>query len=106
MHDFEQFNDGVVQDLFYICRFVFGSHVGRAPLTIAINSLHISEMPLVFILSLSSPPVPSFLHAKYPRSILSLLRIQTFALPAGNELLEKIVEQVITIFQSRMESLN
>ncbi|KAH9942072.1 hypothetical protein B0H21DRAFT_751611 [Amylocystis lapponica] len=40
LHDFEQFDPTVVQDAFYIC------------------SLHIPDLPLVFILALSSPPSP------------------------------------------------
>ncbi|TFY76641.1 hypothetical protein EWM64_g7371 [Hericium alpestre] len=75
MHDFEQFDDAVVQDLFYIC------------------SAHIPRLPLIYILSLSSPPSPSYIHSTYPRSTLSLLRMQTFTLPAGIEVLEEILTE-------------
>ncbi|EIM87468.1 uncharacterized protein STEHIDRAFT_55712, partial [Stereum hirsutum FP-91666 SS1] len=75
MHDFEQFDDAVVRDLFYIC------------------SLHVPEVPLLFLLSLSSPPAPSYLHTTYPRSMLSLMRLQIFSLPSGIEILEKLVEE-------------
>ncbi|KAI0060018.1 hypothetical protein BV25DRAFT_1828445 [Artomyces pyxidatus] len=75
MHDFEQFDDSVVQDMFYIC------------------SPHIPQLPIVFVLSLSSPPSPSYLHTVYPRSTMSLLRVQSFTLPSGIEVLERLVTE-------------
>lgn len=93
MHDFEQFDDAVVRDLFYICRFVLSSYAGCARL-IFMDSLHVPEVPLLFLLSLSSPPAPSYLHTTYPRSMLSLMRLQIFSLPSGIEILEKLVEEV------------
>ncbi|KAH6891771.1 hypothetical protein BKA70DRAFT_1326087 [Coprinopsis sp. MPI-PUGE-AT-0042] len=55
LHDFEAFMPSVMQDIFYIC------------------SKHVPELPLVFVLSMSSP-VPSYLNVAYPRSTLARLR--------------------------------
>ncbi|KAE9397056.1 hypothetical protein BT96DRAFT_996138 [Gymnopus androsaceus JB14] len=63
LHDFEQFDPGVVQDLIYIC------------------SLHISQVPLVLLISLSSPQSPSYLHVAYPRATLKLLRLHRIVAP-------------------------
>ncbi|KAF9238125.1 hypothetical protein BU15DRAFT_62764 [Melanogaster broomeanus] len=57
LHAFEQFEPLVVQDLFEIC------------------SLAIPRLPLVFVLSLTSPPSPSYIHATYRRSTLSRLQV-------------------------------
>ncbi|KIY49747.1 hypothetical protein FISHEDRAFT_40796, partial [Fistulina hepatica ATCC 64428] len=73
LHDFEGFDASVMQDIFYIC------------------SLHIHELPLVFILALASPPAPSFIHMAYPRATLALLRVSTAIVPAGQEMFESIV---------------
>ncbi|TFY63732.1 hypothetical protein EVG20_g6195 [Dentipellis fragilis] len=83
MHEFEQFDDVVMQDVFYIC------------------SAHITRLPLIFILSLSSPPSPSFIHTTYPRSTLALLQIHEFTLPSGEDILEKIVME--TFFSLEFE---
>ncbi|KAF9467688.1 origin recognition complex subunit 3 N-terminus-domain-containing protein [Collybia nuda] len=73
MHDFEEFDPGIVQDLFYIC------------------SLHVPRLPLVFMLSLSSPPSPSYLQLTYPRSTMALLRTHKFDVPSGIKILEEVV---------------
>ncbi|KAA1471924.1 hypothetical protein DENSPDRAFT_929928 [Dentipellis sp. KUC8613] len=83
MHEFEQFDDVVMQDVIYIC------------------SAHITRLPLIFILSLSSPPSPSFIHTTYPRSTLALLQVHEFTLPSGEEILEKIVME--TFFSLEFE---
>ncbi|KDQ56641.1 hypothetical protein JAAARDRAFT_36119 [Jaapia argillacea MUCL 33604] len=72
LHDFEQFDPSIIQDLMYIL------------------SLHISRLPFILILSLSSPPTPSYLHATYPRSTLALLRIRNFIVPSGPRILEEV----------------
>ncbi|KAG6333086.1 hypothetical protein ID866_5999 [Astraeus odoratus] len=73
LHDFEQFEPPVMQDLFEIC------------------SLAIPCLPLVFILSLPSPPSPSYIHMTYPRRTLSLLQIRNCSLPSSNEVLHDIL---------------
>ncbi|OSX58283.1 hypothetical protein POSPLADRAFT_1075993 [Postia placenta MAD-698-R-SB12] len=70
LHDFEQFEPAVVQDV-----------------------LHIPELPLVYILAMSSPPSPSFLHTTYPRSTLALLSIHKFSAPLNVELIDELVEK-------------
>ncbi|KAF8623338.1 hypothetical protein AX15_006414 [Amanita polypyramis BW_CC] len=75
MHDFEQFDPSIMQDIFYI----FSQQVTR---------LH-----SVFILSLSSPLSPSFLHLAYPKSTLSLLCADTFVAPSGLHVLQKAFQQ-------------
>uniref|UniRef100_A0A0W0F0W4 Uncharacterized protein n=1 Tax=Moniliophthora roreri TaxID=221103 RepID=A0A0W0F0W4_MONRR len=69
LHNFEQFEPSVIQDLLR----------------------HISRIPLVFIITLSSPQSPSYLHSTYPRSTLALLRIQNFRIPSGISILEEIL---------------
>ncbi|KAF8893016.1 origin recognition complex subunit 3 N-terminus-domain-containing protein [Infundibulicybe gibba] len=73
LHEFEQFDPTVMQDIFYIC------------------SLHIDFLPFVFILSHLSPPSPSYIHQNYPRSTLTLLDIHNIAVPSSFTLLEDIL---------------
>ncbi|CAL1709689.1 unnamed protein product [Somion occarium] len=75
LHDFERFNVAALQDMFYIC------------------SQHISRLPLVFLLELSSPANPSYLHTAFSRSTLALLRISTVAAPSGVEVVREIVQK-------------
>ncbi|KAI0279572.1 origin recognition complex subunit 3 N-terminus-domain-containing protein [Russula aff. rugulosa BPL654] len=72
LHEFEQFDEAVVQDLFYIC------------------SSYVPQLPLIFVLALSSPH-NSFLNAVYPQSMLSLLRVDTFTVPSGTGFIEELV---------------
>ncbi|KAI6022101.1 origin recognition complex subunit 3 N-terminus-domain-containing protein [Pisolithus marmoratus] len=73
LHDFEQFEPPVIQDLFEIC------------------SLAIPRLPLVFVLLLASPPSPSYIHMTYPRRTLSLLQIRTYVFPGSNDVLHEIL---------------
>ncbi|KAG6853066.1 hypothetical protein C0991_007136 [Blastosporella zonata] len=73
LHDFEQLDPLVVQDIF------------------TISSLYIPRLPLIFILALSSPASPSFLHSTYPRSTLALLRVSTHTVPSGARVLEEVL---------------
>ncbi|KAG1740495.1 origin recognition complex subunit 3 N-terminus-domain-containing protein [Suillus paluster] len=73
MHDFEQLEPQVVQDIFEVC------------------SSYIPRLPLVFILALSSPPSPSYIHATYPRSMLSLLRVRNCPFPPVEQSLHDIL---------------
>ncbi|KAK0469029.1 origin recognition complex subunit 3 N-terminus-domain-containing protein [Desarmillaria tabescens] len=75
LHDFEQFNPSVMQDIFDIC------------------SLQIPQLPLIFIVALSSAQSPSYLHVTYPRSTLAVLRIRQFHVPFGLHILEEILRQ-------------
>ncbi|KAH6903170.1 origin recognition complex subunit 3 N-terminus-domain-containing protein [Coprinopsis sp. MPI-PUGE-AT-0042] len=72
LHDFEAFMPSVMQDIFYIC------------------SKHVPELPLVFVLSMSSP-VPSYLNVAYPRSTLARLRVRTLTMPGGVSVLNRIL---------------
>ncbi|KAL0570648.1 Origin recognition complex subunit 3 [Marasmius crinis-equi] len=72
LHEFEQFDSSIIEDFVYIC------------------SLQLRQIPLVFIICLSSPSSPTYLHNTYPRSTLALLRIQQYAIPSGVSLLERI----------------
>ncbi|KAI0922909.1 hypothetical protein AcW1_002571 [Taiwanofungus camphoratus] len=83
LHDFEQFDPGIVQDVFYIC------------------SMHIRRLPLVFLLALSSPLTPSYLHAAYSRSTLALLRVRIFTAPSGPAIVEQIITE--TFFDPNFE---
>lgn len=73
MHDFEQLEPQVVQDMFEIC------------------SSYISRVPLVFILALASPPSPSYIHATYPHSLLALLRVRDCPFPLAQTSLHNIL---------------
>ncbi|KAJ7849338.1 origin recognition complex subunit 3 N-terminus-domain-containing protein [Mycena leptocephala] len=73
LHEFEQFDSNVVQDMFYIC------------------SLQVSRLPLTFILSLSTPSPSSYLQASLSRSTLTLIRPYHFAVPSGREVLQNIL---------------
>ncbi|KAI0032078.1 origin recognition complex subunit 3 N-terminus-domain-containing protein, partial [Vararia minispora EC-137] len=73
MHDFEQYDPAVIADMYHIC------------------SAHVPEIPLVFVLVLSSPPMPSFIHQAYRRSTLALLRLQIVSLPRGPSVLQHII---------------
>ncbi|KIM52561.1 hypothetical protein SCLCIDRAFT_18127 [Scleroderma citrinum Foug A] len=73
LHDFEQFEPSVIQDFFEIC------------------SLAVPRLPLVFILSLSSAPAPSYIHTTYPQHTLALLQVRTCSLPSGTDVLHEIL---------------
>lgn len=73
MHDFEQLEPQVVQDMFEIC------------------SSYISRLPLVFILALASPPSPSYIRARYPHSLLALLRVRDCPFPLAEKSLHNIL---------------
>ena len=92
MHDFEQFEPKVVQDLFYICRYVDG--VFPNPVLKTVPSLYIPQLPLVFVLALSSPPEPSYLHSAYQRTTLSLLRIHKITATSQVEIVEQLLSKV------------
>ncbi|KAI0252766.1 origin recognition complex subunit 3 N-terminus-domain-containing protein [Lactifluus subvellereus] len=74
LHDFEQFDQSVIQDVFCVC------------------SSYVPQLPLIFVLALS-PPHPSFLHATFPQSVLSLLRVDAFTVPSGTGFLERVVAE-------------
>lgn len=50
----------------------------------------------MFLLILSSPSTPSFLHNTYSRSTLSMLRVQTVVAPSGLAIIEEIISQVLS----------
>ena len=97
MHDFEQFEPKVVQDLFYICRYA-----GGVPLNLVLRtvlSLYIPQLPLVFVLALSSPPEPSYLHSAYQRTTLALLRIHKIAATSQVDIVEQLLSKVFSVPQ-------
>ncbi|KAK7024009.1 origin recognition complex subunit 3-like protein [Favolaschia claudopus] len=73
LHDFEQFDTSVIQDMLYIC------------------SLQVSTLPLTFLLSLAAPSPASYLQASFSRSTLTLIRPYHFAVPSGPEVLNTII---------------
>ena len=91
LHEFEQFDEAVVQDLFYICRQArILSIIDAAQRCL---SSYVPQLPLIFVLALSSPH-NSFLNAVYPQSVLSLLQVDTFTVPSGIGFLEELVTKV------------
>ncbi|KAF5348864.1 hypothetical protein D9756_009755 [Leucocoprinus leucothites] len=74
LHDFEQFEPNVMQDLLYIC------------------STCIPSLCLMFLAFLSSPSAPaSYIHVAYPRSTLTRLRIHSFSAQCGTGVLERLL---------------
>lgn len=92
MHDFEQFEPKVVQDLFNICRFV--GTVSPSSKLPTKHSLYIPQLPLIFVLALSSPPEPSYLHSAYSRATLALLRVHKIAVTSQLEVVEQLLSKV------------
>ncbi|KAH9847296.1 hypothetical protein C2E23DRAFT_849159 [Lenzites betulinus] len=83
LHEFEKFDSSVVQDMFYIC------------------SMHIPHLPLVFVILMASPPVPSYLHSAYPRSTLALLRVQPIVVSSGPTMVKDVLTK--TFFDLEFE---
>ncbi|KAF5377367.1 hypothetical protein D9757_008017 [Collybiopsis confluens] len=77
LHDFEQIDPSVLQDVIHILRQ---------------SSLHTPQIPLVLLVSLSSPQSPSsYFQITYPRSSLKLLRIHSVIAPGGIRIFEEVV---------------
>jgi origin recognition complex subunit 3 len=95
MHDFEQFEPKVVQDLFYICRYI-DTISPRRTLTTR-PSLYIPQLPFIIVLALSSPPEPSYLHGAYPRTTLALLRIHMITVTSQVEVVEQLLSKVCPV---------
>ncbi|EIW79690.1 hypothetical protein CONPUDRAFT_155085 [Coniophora puteana RWD-64-598 SS2] len=74
LHNFEQFDPLVMQDVFEIC------------------NLHIPRIPLVFVLGLASSSA-SYVHAAYPSSTLALLRLDSCALPPPADVLHRVIRR-------------
>lgn len=97
MHDFEQFEPRVVQDLFYICR--YAATVSLRPTLTTKHSLYIPQLPLIFVLALSSPPEPSYLHSAYQRTTLALLRVHKITVASQLEVVEQLLSKVCSALQ-------
>ncbi|KAI0705509.1 origin recognition complex subunit 3 N-terminus-domain-containing protein [Earliella scabrosa] len=76
LHEFEKFDTKVVQDVLYIC------------------SINVHHLPLVFVLTMTSPPAPSFLHSTYTRSTLALLRVHQVSAPTGLAAVKDVLTKV------------
>lgn len=106
LHDFEQFDPLVVQDLFEISRYSTSALIQpRIPLTLSF-SLAIPQLPLVFILSMTSPPTPSYIHTTYPRSTLSRLQVRSCSFSASQDVLHDILLKVIYLAIGSVSSLS
>ncbi|KAG1886783.1 origin recognition complex subunit 3 N-terminus-domain-containing protein [Suillus subluteus] len=73
MHDFEQLEPQVVQDMFEIC------------------SSYIPHLPLYLSSRWLRPPSPSYIHATYPHSMLALLRVRDCPFPLAEKSLHDIL---------------
>lgn len=93
LHDFERFDPLVVQDLFEISRYSAPTLTQSTTLTLS-YSLAISRLPLVFILSMTSPPTPSYIHATYPRSTLARLQVRSCSFSTSQDVLHDILLKV------------
>ncbi len=96
VNEFEDVEPLVMQDLFYICRFVLSLKNSTAGKNMICGniSLHIPRLPLVFVLALSSPNEPSFLHAVYPRATLALLQLKRIGSTGGADTLQSLLLKV------------
>ncbi|KAG5639781.1 hypothetical protein H0H81_000061, partial [Sphagnurus paluster] len=65
------------------------------------ETLYVARLPLVFLLALSSPASPSYLHTTYPRSTLALLRVRNYDIPSGPQVLQEVL--VKTFFDLEFE---
>ncbi|OBZ66967.1 Origin recognition complex subunit 3 [Grifola frondosa] len=65
-----------------------------------VDSMHIPRLPLVFLLDLSSPTTPSYIHRTYPRSTLALLRVRLVSAPSGATVVKEVLDKVDTSFAS------
>ncbi|KAH9898592.1 hypothetical protein C8Q73DRAFT_641438 [Cubamyces lactineus] len=72
LHDFEKFDVHVVQDV-----------------------MHVPQLPLVFVLLMASPPVPSFLHSAYSRSTLALLRVHPVVASSGVAMVKEVLTKTL-----------
>ncbi|KAF8902561.1 origin recognition complex subunit 3 N-terminus-domain-containing protein [Gymnopilus junonius] len=81
LHEFEQLDPQVMQDIFYIC------------------SGSISALRLIFLISMSSSL--NYLSANYPRATMSLLRVRSFTTPSGPEVLQEVLLK--TFFDTHFE---
>ena len=61
-------------------------------------SLCIPQLPLIFVLALSSPPEPSYLHSAYSRATLALLRIHKITVTS--QVLEQLLSKVCPVPQT------
>lgn len=62
-------------------------------------SLYIPQLPLLFVLALSSPPEPSYLHTAYPRATLALLRVHKITVTSQVEVVEQLLSEVCPVPQ-------
>lgn len=93
LHDFEQFDPATIQDIFYIFRLVKNIHYAYTDWLH--TSLHIPALPVVFVLSFSSPQsASSYLRATFTRATLCLLSVSSFIFPSGVDLLEELLLKV------------
>ncbi|TFK37088.1 origin recognition complex subunit 3 N-terminus-domain-containing protein [Crucibulum laeve] len=90
LHDFEQFDPATMQDIFYILRYVPSPFFPYSLISLSCSGKAL-QLPLVFILLLSTPPIPSYLQTTYPHSTLSLLRITHCVVPSGPKVLEEVL---------------
>ena len=95
MHDFEQFEPKVVQDLFNICR--YAGSASHCSIPTVKSSLCIPQLPLIFVLALSSPPEPSYLHNAYPRATLALLRVHRITVTSQVDVVEQLFVKVCPV---------
>ncbi|KAF5325228.1 hypothetical protein D9619_009716 [Psilocybe cf. subviscida] len=71
LHDFEQLDPLIMQDVFDICS-------------------QVPQLPIVFLLSMTHP-LSNYLNITYPRSTLSLLRVRTFTTLTGQHILNEVL---------------
>ena len=63
-------------------------------------SLHTPQLPLIFVLALSSPPEPSYLHSAYPRATMALLRVHKITVTSQVEVVEQLLSKVCPVPQT------
>ncbi|KAI0342415.1 hypothetical protein BDW22DRAFT_1395357 [Trametopsis cervina] len=74
LHEFEQLDPSVIQDVFYIC------------------NKSIPQLPLIFLLDSSAPSTMAYLHAAYTRATIALLRVRIHSAPSGVDLINTVID--------------
>ena len=94
LHNFEQLDHHVMQDVFYICRLVKPYVLFRVDVELVLDSKNIPQLPLIFIVDSSAPSTMSYLHATYSRATIALLRVCVHIAPSGMDLVNTVIERV------------
>ena len=69
-------------------------------------SRYIPKLPIIFVISLLSSHMPSYLHSAYPRAALALIQLTRIVAKDAHSEAEQLVQQVSTIVLLVISRLN